>query len=76
MATEITPNEITIEFGHHIAEFDYYDGIRYAKEQDFLFTTRQDDIYQGHYYLVSCGKVYLEVNELDYPEIKRINIAY
>lgn len=67
------PKEITqdIDTGVNIASFDYYTGIKYAKEKGLQQTTSFSDIGKKTHFIVCCGDVMVQVEPTDYPEITR-----
>ena len=65
----IYPKEITqdCDTSQNVASFDYYTGIKVAKE---LKLKQSTNILKGNF-MVCCGNVMFEVKSTDYPEIKR-----
>lgn len=67
------PKEITqdIDTSINIASFDYYTGIKYAKDNNLEQTTSFKDVYAGTHFIVCCGDVMIMVSKDDYPDISR-----
>ena len=75
------PKEITIDFLKdkedqdveplHIASFDYYTGILYAKDNNLEQTTEFNDVFNGTHFIVCCGDVMVKVKPTDYIDIIR-----
>lgn len=69
----IVPKEITqdIDTGINVAWFDYYDGIKYAKEKGLKQTASTAEVMQSTHFIVCCGDVMVKVEPTDFPNIKR-----
>lgn len=70
----LIPKEITLdeESGKHIASFDYYTGIQYAKEHNLKQNLNiEGSLFNKQGFIVCCGDVMTQVEEMDYPEIER-----
>lgn len=55
----MNPKEITFdpELDAHIASFDYYTGIAYAKHHNLKQTTQFHDVMNNTHFMVCCGDV-------------------
>lgn len=67
------PKEITLDevSNEHIASFDYYSGINYAKDNNLEQTIQFSDVFKGTHFIVCCGDIMITVKSTDYPEIER-----
>jgi len=69
----IQPKEITKCVDTHLntASFEYYDGIKYAKEKGLKQSTKFSELRKGTHFIVCCGDVMVKVEPTDYPNILR-----
>jgi hypothetical protein len=68
---ETAPKEITLDETDHLASFDYYAGLSYAKKRNLKQSTYLQDVRKGTHFVVSCGDVIVKVSETDFPEVER-----
>ena len=68
------PKEITVDETDHLASFDYYTGLSYAKKNNLKQSTDLQDVRKGTHYVVSCGDVVVKVSETDFPEVERTKL--
>lgn len=73
---DILPKEITIDTDTEIeiASFDYYDGIKVAKQKNLQQTTYFSDVFANTHFIVCCGDVMIRVESNDYPQLNRRKI--
>jgi len=67
------PKDITIDSdtNEHVASFDYYNGLAYAKEHDLKQTSSFDDVFKGTHFIVCCGDVMISIKPNTFMNIKR-----
>jgi len=70
---KLLPKEITkcVDTHLHTASFDFYTGMKYAKENNLLQTTEFSQVREGTHFIVCCSDVMVKVESSDYPEITR-----
>tara|TARA_R110000851_G_scaffold315229_5_gene477613 strand:- start:12055 stop:12285 length:231 start_codon:yes stop_codon:yes gene_type:complete len=75
MKTIQIPKEITKcnETDLETASFGYYEGIRFAKDNDLKQSTSFSEVRKGTHFIVCCGDVMVKVESNHYPNITRRN---
>lgn len=71
---ELLPKEITsdIETNKNVASFDYYTGIKYAKEKGLIQNKIvNNSLFNKEGFCVCCGDVMCEIEPTDFPTIER-----
>jgi hypothetical protein len=73
LITNIQPKEITkdVDTGYQVASFEYYEGLKFAKDNKLIQTTNFKDVFAGTHYIVCCGDVMVKVKTENYPNIER-----
>lgn len=76
MATQtIVPESISTVKGatkeFHIAQFEYHEGIHYAREHGLLMGSSFDHIMNFNKFIVVNGKVLLQIESTDFSDIQR-----
>lgn len=70
----LIPKEITRDpdSNKDVASFDYYTGIKYAKEHNLKQNLKIDgSLSNKQRFIVCCGDVMTEVDKIDFPLIER-----
>lgn len=67
------PEDIVLdeESGLQMAHFDYYTGIKFAKERGLKQSCSMSEVADGTHFIVCCGSVMVKVDEDYLPDFPR-----